>query len=135
MSEDGTRYAWIDVDYERKHEHYYLLFSLVLAMFIVGKMKHSGAWMLGSFATPLIINLVDRKFVPYGELESFYKYVDEKRKAQHVFKKNEEVAKSLQNYDSKIFEQVKGELEKTNKTIYDVVADLDELYLKAALKH
>lgn len=91
--------------------------------------------MFGAFIPPVFMKLTDMNFIPYGELESFYKYVDEKRKAQHFFKKNEEVAQSLQNYDNKYFEQVKGDLEKTNKTIYDVVADLDELYLMAALKH
>jgi hypothetical protein len=113
----------------------YLLASLAFSIAIVGILKHSGTWMLGAFVPPALMKFTDYQFEPYGEIESFYKYVDEKRRAQHVFKKNHEVTDTLKNYNPELFEKVKSDLEKSNKTVYDVVADLDEMYLKAALKH
>ena len=96
--------------------------------------KYSYLWMIGSFLPPVLIKVSDRNNVPFTEIENFYKYVDERRKAEFIFKKNKEVTDNIKNYNPDIFERLKKDLEITNKTLWDVIADTDEMYLTAALK-
>ncbi len=101
---------------------------------MVGVFRYSGLWMIGSFVPPFIIKLTDKNNVPFTEIENFYKYIDERRKAEFIYKKNQEVTNDIKKYNPDIFEQVKKDLEITNKTVWDVIADTDEMYLAAAMK-
>jgi hypothetical protein len=77
---------------------------------------------------------MDRKFVPYTEIENFYKYVWEKRKAEAFYKiEKESIDKEFFHLDKEHFDNLKIELERSNRTIYEVSHDLDEMYLEAAI--
>lgn len=76
---------------------------------------------------------MDRRFVPYAELENFYKYLYERRKSNELYKSDgDNVSKQLAAVDNESFTRIKNELLRSNRTLYEVVQDLDEMYLKGA---
>jgi hypothetical protein len=100
-----------------------------------GVFKYSRWWYLNCLIPIALIGYMDKKFVPYGELENFYKFVYEKRKAEAEFKhEDKEVSSELSKLDKETYLKMKDELLSSNKTLYDVVQDLDEMYLKAAIQ-
>lgn len=79
--------------------------------------------------------MLDLKNPPIGEIESFYKFVYERRKADNIFRNHfEDVQKSLGNENDKaILETIKEELKRSNSTVYESFNDLDVAYLRAAV--
>lgn len=92
-------------------------------------------WWLLTFGVPYFLALkFDNKFVPYSEIENFYKYVYERRKAETYYKvHNKGLEEDLNKIDSNSYNQIKNELLKANSTLYEAVQDLDESYLLAAI--
>jgi Mg/Co/Ni transporter MgtE len=100
---------------------------------MVGAAGYARAWIFGAFVPPMLIKFTDWRFTDYTELENFYKYVDERRKGEYIEKLNSgNVNKALAGADNSAVVELKDELIRNNKTIYDVVNDLDAAYLKAA---
>jgi hypothetical protein len=132
-SVDGTGIAYTDVKIERNNLRLYLL-SLLIGTIAHRTLKLSRWWILGAFVPVLLLNHLDKKFVPYGELENFYKYVYERRKAEAIFKNDEnKVEKELSRLNKDDYEKLKNVLIKSNRTLYEVSQDLDEMYLRAAI--
>ena len=76
---------------------------------------------------------MDKRFVPYGEIENFYKYLYETRKSNVLYSVDKnDVSNQLAAVDKDCFEKIKSELVRSNRTLYEVVQDLDEIYLRAA---
>ena len=91
-------------------------------------------WIAACFIPSLILHYSDRHFVPYSEIENFYKYVYERRKAETCYKnEKEEVQNQLNQFNSNELNELKGELERTNRTLYEVGQNIDEMYLDAAI--
>lgn len=114
------------------------MMSIVLAPFaliaITRALKLPNWWMAASFIPSLIIHISDRHFPPYAELENFYKYVYERRKAETFYKdEKEQIENSLNKISSPELKSLKSELERTNRTLYEVVQNVDEIYLDAAI--
>ena len=82
----------------------------------------------------LLLNHLDKKFVPYGEIEKFYKYVYERRKAETNCKNDDsQIEKELSKMDNNNYDMLKNLLVKSNRTLYEVSQDLDEMFLRAAI--
>lgn len=76
---------------------------------------------------------MDKRYVPFTEIENFYKFLYEKRKADVLYKiNNGDILNQIESSDKSCFEKIKKELEKSNRTLYEVSQDLDEMYLRAA---
>lgn len=132
--ENNIILTYDDIDFKRKYFKLYLLGSLLLGVFMVHTVKYSGAWYFAPFLIPTFIAQTDRRYRPFGEIESFYKYVEQKRKAEAYYRINQSVNTELKEFNKNGFQTLKTDLENSNKTVYDVVADLDEMYLKNACK-
>jgi hypothetical protein len=128
---DGTHFSFDEIAWSRRNSSQLFLGSLLIAS-SARFLKLSRYWYFVSFAPALILAYSDRKFVPYAELENFYSYVYERRKAESLYKQglDEEFAK----LDKENYEKIKNELVRDNKTLYEVSQELDELYLQAAIK-
>jgi hypothetical protein len=82
----------------------------------------------------LILKVADRHFVPYSELENFYKYIYERRKAETFYSTEKaEMEKQLNQFNSDELNDLRTELERTNRTLYELVQNVDEMYLDAAI--
>jgi len=93
-------------------------------------------WVAACFVPNFILYAADRHFVPFAELENFYKYVYERRKAETFYKtEKDEINKHLNQLNSCELNSLRSELERTNRTLYEVVQNLDEMYLDAALNN
>ena len=133
-SVDGTPFSYDEVTWSRKNSGSLLIGSLLIVA-TARFLRLSRYWYFVSFAPALILSYSDKKFVPYGEIENFYNYVYERRKAESLFKnEGKAVDEELNLLDKKNYDQIKRELVRTNKTLYEVAQELDELYLQAAIK-
>lgn len=114
----------------------YIIFSYSLLLFASRVcFSMSRYWILLSFLPASLIYYTDRKYVPYGELENFYNYVYERRKAEGLFKLNhKKFEDQFSQMDQELIKIIKSELLATNKTLYEVSHELDETYLQAAIK-
>ncbi len=82
----------------------------------------------------MILKVADRHFVPYSELENFYKYIYERRKAETFYSTEKaEMEKQLNQFNSDELNDLRTELERTNRTLYELVQNVDEMYLDAAI--
>jgi hypothetical protein len=133
-SVDGSSVTFSDVTWSRKSFKGLLLFSL--STLIASRLfKMSRYWYVVSFVPAALICYMDRKFVPYAEIENFYNYVYERRKAESLHKNYEkEIEGELSAFDQENYSKLKAELIKNNRTIYEVAQDLDEMYLQAAIR-
>jgi hypothetical protein len=97
-------------------------------------LKMPNWWIAACFIPNLLLHYSDRRFVPYSEIENFYKYVYERRKAETYYKnEKEEVQNLLNQFNSIELNDLKNELERTNRTLYEVRQNIDEMYLGAAI--
>ena len=133
-SVDGQSINYSDVNWSRKN-----IGSLFGASVLIATSAHflklSRYWYFVSFVPAMLVLYMDRKYAPYGELESFYNYLYERRKAEAQFKLAEkEIDGELAKLDKENYSKIKSELIQTNKTLYEVGQELDELYLQAAIK-
>ncbi len=122
-----------DVTWKRKFFlHLYLApFGLIA---ISRALKLPNWWIAASFVPSLILHFSDRHFPPYAELENFYKYVYERRKAETFYKEEkEQMENQLKEFNSPELDNLKTELERTNRTLYEVVQNIDVMYLDAAI--
>ena len=134
-SAEGSRVHYTDITWSRSTRLPLLGVSLLTGVFAHNFLRMSRWWYFVSLAPFVILTYMDRKFVPYGELESFYKYVYERRKAENLFKIHEkEIDSELVKMDKDNFYKLKDEMTRTNSTLYEVLQDLDELYLVAAIE-
>ena len=134
-SVDGSRVKYTDITWTRTARYKFLAGCLVTGAFAHNILRMSRWWYFVSLAPFVIFSYLDRKFVPYGEIESFYKYVYERRKAENLFKSHEkEIDSELLKLDKENFSRLKEELTKSNTTLYEASQDLDELYLIAAIE-
>ena len=75
---------------------------------------------------------MDKKFVPYTEIENLYKFVYERRKANSLYKSHHSaVQKELEGFDKGLYAQVEESLKKSNKTLYEASNGLNALYINA----
>lgn len=78
---------------------------------------------------------MDKKYVPYAQIESFYKYVYERRKANYNYIENHnEIRTKLNNNnftDEKI-DALGDQLKYHNITVYEAAHRLYEKYLEHA---
>ncbi len=133
-SVEGTSVSFSEVNWTRKNYSRLMASSFII---LVGArlLKMSRYWYFASFLPAAMVCYMDRKFVPYGELENFYSYVYERRKAESQFKSHDkEVEAELAQLDKDNFAKLKSELIRSNKTVYEVAQEVDELYLQAAIK-
>ena len=131
---DGTSITYTDVKYKSTNTKIFLILAPILAT-TAHFLKMSRYWYVVSFAPFAIVSYMNTKYVPYGEIESFYNYLYEKRKADSQFKLSEnEVDSALSSLDKATYSKVKNELIDSNKTLYEAVQELDEVYLQAAIR-
>jgi hypothetical protein len=131
---EGSSVSYSDVTWSRKSYKgllYFSLFTLISSRVL----KMSRYWYIVAFVPAAMIYYMDKKFVPYAEIENFYNYVYERRKAENLYKSNEkEIEGELSAFDQENYSKLKAELIRSNRTIYEVAQDLDEMYLQAAIK-
>jgi hypothetical protein len=74
---------------------------------------------------------MDRKFVPYAQIESFYKYVYERRKADYYFNhNNSEITAILhKNHTPESISALTNELKTANLTVYEAANSIFQSYL------
>jgi hypothetical protein len=131
--DNGEKVQYNDVKLKRKHFKKYLILSALFGLYMVNVVKYSRYWYFGAFVPALLIKVTDLRYLNYTEIENFYKYVDERRKGEHLEKLNSNnVTKSLAGADNNLVLELKNDLLGTNKTVYDVTNDIDAIYLKAA---
>lgn len=107
---------------------------MAFGVFAVHFLKLSKYWYVASLVPLLLVNYMDHKYVPYGELENFYKYAYERRKASSLYKTdNSDIEKELEFIDKEAYNKIKEELKNSNKTLYEVASDFNEIYLQAAV--
>ncbi len=98
---DGNSVSYTDVKWGRNNFSKYLLGSLVVGTVFHRTLKMSRWWVVGAFVPSMLLCYMDTKFVPYGEIESFYTFVNEKRKSEANYKMNaSQIEKELIAYDS-----------------------------------
>jgi hypothetical protein len=134
QSVDGTSFSYDEIAWSRKNWSKLILGSVAIVL-SARFLKLSRYWYIVSFAPALIMCYSDKKFVPYGELENFYSYIYERRKAEALYKHEQKALDAeLSKMDKENYEKIKNELVRDNKTLYEVSQELDELYLQAAIK-
>lgn len=122
-----------DVTWKRKNNLHLILAPFAL-IGISRALKLPNWWIAASFLPSLILHFSDRHFPPYSELENFYKYVYERRKAESFYKtEKEQMENSWKEINTQELNDLKAELERTNRTLYEVVQNVDEMYLDAAI--
>lgn len=131
--ENGTKVDFDEITLRRKNlvnlKWLCLLFGLTTTFYF----KRSRYWLIGSFVPYFLIKYMDQKYVPYTELENFYKYVNERRMAEALYKGDDNsIEKELSALDKETYESIKNELLRTNRTIWEVQSDLNRMYLHAA---
>ena len=74
---------------------------------------------------------MDRKYVPYVQIESFYKYVYERRKANYNFNNNQmDITTSLhQIHSPESISALRDDLKAANLTVYEAVNNIYHCYL------
>jgi len=79
---------------------------------------------------------MDQKYVPYAQIESFYKYVYERRKANHTFLQNQnEVRETLsKSFSEETLNTLSDHLKASNLTVYDAANNIYSQYLQSAQK-
>ena len=129
---DGTSVTYDDIKWERKNNKNLLKLSFFTAIFSVNILKLSRNWYILSFIPYCLINYMDKKYVPYAQIESFYKYVYERRKADFNFKQNEkEILEKLnQNNSPELISSLQTNLKSANLTVYEAANDIYLSYLK-----
>ncbi len=134
-SVDGTPFSYDEVAWSRNNSHKLFLRSLLIIA-TARYLSLSRYWYFVSFAPALILSYSDKKFVPYGEIENFYNYVYERRKAESLFKnEGKAIEEELNLLDKTNYNKIKSELVRSNKTLYEAAHELDELYLQAAIRN
>lgn len=132
---DGTSVHYTDITWKRKNLAKYYIASLLLGVVAHKGLKMSRWWIGGAFVPVLMLSYLDKQFVPYGELENFYKFVYEKRKSEAMYKNDDHsIEKELEKLDKDDFDKLKNILVNSNRTLYEISHDLDEMYLKAAIQ-
>ncbi len=132
---EGSQLKYSDITWSRKNRGPLIALCLGSGIFAHQILKMSRWWYLVCFAPAILTSFMDCKFVPYGELENFYKYVYETRKADALFKSYEkEITNQLSKLDQENYLKLKDELLRNNATLYEVGQDLDEHYLTAAIR-
>jgi hypothetical protein len=75
---------------------------------------------------------MDNRFVPYTEIENLYKYVYERRKANSLYKTHHaKIQNELMSVDKHLYNQIQGDLTKSNKTLYEASNGLNSLYINS----
>jgi hypothetical protein len=136
--EDGTSVVYDDVEWERKNRRRLLQLCLVTSIFSVHFLKLSRNWYFMPFISYSLVNYMDRKYVPYAQIESFYKYVYERRKANHNFIQNQnEIRTNLlnNNFSDEKIEALGHQLKYHNLTVYEAAHNIYEKYLDHARKN
>ena len=119
----------------KKNNKILLKFSFITAIASLQFMKLSRNWYILSFIPYFLINYMDRKYVPYSQIESFYKYVYERRKADFNFKQNQQeiLEKLNQNNPHELISSLQNHLKSSNMTVYEAANDIYLSYLKLKL--
>jgi hypothetical protein len=81
---------------------------------------------------------MDMKYVPYAQIETFYKYVYERRKANYNFNQNQnEIRTNLlnNNFSDEKIDALSYQLKYHNTTVYEAAHNIYEKYLDHARKN
>jgi hypothetical protein len=131
--DNGEKVQYNDVKLKRKYFGGYVLASALFGFYMVNVARYSRWWYFGAFVPAILIKMTDFRNIDYTEIENFYKYVEARRKADYLEKLNSShVTRALSGSDNNAIVELKDWLLSSNKTVYDVTADLDAMYLKAA---
>lgn len=91
----------------------------------------SNVWIYTGFIPLALLYIHDMKNVPYDEIENFYKYSLEIKKTKAYYEVSKKtVNDELANIDKDFMEKIKEDLNKTNKTLFEVMSGLDNEMLK-----
>ena len=75
---------------------------------------------------------MDKKFVPYTEIENLFKFIYERRKATCLYKNNHtSIQKELESVDKVVYSRIQKELTDSNKTLYEANNGLNALYINS----
>lgn len=126
-----------DVEWERKNRRRLLKLTVFTGIVAVHFLKLSRNWYIAPFIPYFLINYMDKKYVPYAQIESFYKYVYERRKANYNFTQNQnEIEVSLKNnYSEDKLEDLRLQLRYSNLTVYEAADRIYRNYLEIAQKN
>lgn len=132
--EDGTSVTYDDITWERKNRSKLLKLSFVTALASVHLLKLSRNWYFASFVPYFLLNYMDKKYVPYAQIESFYKYVYERRKADHNYLSNQQRINEAISKDvsSETLSALTEELKLSNLTVYEAANGIYNSYLDQA---
>jgi tRNA(Ile)-lysidine synthase TilS/MesJ len=120
-----------DIVHQRKS--FFRLFLLSAFAGYLGKsiLKMSNVWIYTGFIPLALLYIHDMKNVPYDEIENFYKYSLEIKKTKAYYEVSKKtVNDELANIDKDFMEKIKEDLNKTNKTLFEVMSGLDNEMLK-----
>jgi hypothetical protein len=131
--DNGEKVQYNEVKLKRRKFNRYILASVLFGLFMVRVVRYSRFWYFGAFAPAILMKITDSRLTDYSEIENFYKYVDERRRGEYLQKLNSaSVSKAISTTDNSAVIELKDELSKHNKTVYDVTADLEAAYLNGA---
>jgi len=86
----------------------------------------SRLWTYTGFIPFILLYIHDKQNVPYDEIENFYKYSLEVKKTQAFYEQSKSaVNEALSNYDKESVEEIKGNLNKYEKTLFELMAAFD----------
>ena len=74
---------------------------------------------------------MDQKYAPYAQIESFYKYVYERRKADYNFSQNQQEINDALNkaFPTETISALRDELKSANLTVYEAANNVYQSYV------
>lgn len=112
-----------------------ILFSLGFGVVCRNVYLMSRYWYAACLLPGMLVCYMDKKYFPNEEIENFYRYVLERRKAQDAFSMN---GNDFENFSVKLKKNSKdflNQLNSSKKTMYDVFQEVDEALLNEAVRY
>lgn len=132
---ENQKVEYDDIVFKRKS--FWKLFLLSALVGFAGKKfyKMSNLWMYTCYIPLALLFVHDMKNIPYDEIENFYKYSLEVTKTKAFYEQTKQaVNEALVQIDLPFTDSIKQDLSETNKTLFEVVSDIDAQLLKLAEK-
>jgi hypothetical protein len=104
----------------------------MVGVFAVYPLKLARVWLAMALVPVGILTYLDKKYVPYTEIENLFKFTYERRKANSLFKSHHtKIVKELESVDKTVYHQLQADLTKANKTLYEASNALNSLYINS----
>lgn len=95
----------------------------------------SHVWIYTCYIPLALLYVHDKKNLPLDEIENFYKYALEVRKTKAFYENSKKaVTEALAKENNQYVQEIKEDLSKVNKTLFEVVSGIDAELLKLAEK-